>query len=415
MTQLIPLTASSAPIPGPPPRSRPAYVIRDDREALEVAGALAKEFAAGAGLRDAERQLPWSEIERFSDSGLLGITVPRQFGGAGVSAVTLAEVIALISAADGSLGQIPQSHFYMVEALRLDADEEQKRAFFARVLAGERLGNALSEIGGKHAADYKTILTPAPGGWTLQGRKYYCTGAIFAHWVACVAITKDRRRHVCFIPRDTAEGLAIFDDWTGFGQKTTGSGTSVFESLFVPDENVFDHERAFERPTRMGSFAQLMHAAIDVGIARGAFQAGLAQLTRHARPYAVSGLEKATDDPHMLASVGDLRVRLTAAEALLERAAEFVDRAGADPNEITTVEASIAVAEAKIAANDVALLLSSKLFEMAGTRAVLSHLNLDVYWRNARTHTLHDPVRWKYHFVGDYWLNGVAPPRTGTL
>ena len=117
----------------------------------------------------------------------------------------------------------------------------------------------------------------------------------------------------------------------------------------------------------------------------------------------------------MIAAVGDLRVRMTAADAMLERAGEYVDRAGAEPTENHCVDASIAVAEAKIAANDVALLLGNKLFEMTGTRAVLEHLNLDIYWRNARTHTLHDPVRWKYHFVGDYWLNGRAPPRTGTL
>jgi SfnB family sulfur acquisition oxidoreductase len=390
-------------------------VLRHDQDALDAAAALAEDFAAGASQRDAERRLPFAEIERFSDSGLLAMTVPREFGGADVSAVTLAEVIARISAADGSLGQIPQSHFYMVEALRLDASAAQKRLFFGHVLAGERIGNALSEIGGKTAADYKTTVTRTATGWSVVGRKYYCTGALFAHWVACVAVTEEGRRQICLIPRHAVDGLALFDDWTGFGQRTTGSGTTVFDSVAVPDLHVFDHEQAFERPTRMGSFAQLMHAAIDVGIARGALQAGLTHLTRHARPYAVSGIAKVTEDPHMLATVGDLQVRLTAAEALLERAALAVDRAGAEPDQDNVVTASIAVAEAKIAANDVCLLLSSKLFELAGTRAVLSHLNLDVYWRNARTHTLHDPVRWKYHFVGDYWLNGKAPPRTGTL
>ena len=113
--------------------------------------------------------------------------------------------------------------------------------------------------------------------------------------------------------------------------------------------------------------------------------------------------------------VGDLRVRMSAADAMLARAGSFVDRAGIEPTEENVIAASIAVAEAKITGNDAALLLGAKLFEMAGTRAVLEHLNLDIFWRNGRTHTLHDPVRWKYHFVGDYWLNGTAPPSAGTL
>jgi alkylation response protein AidB-like acyl-CoA dehydrogenase len=165
----------------------------------------------------------------------------------------------------------------------------------------------------------------------------------------------------------------------------------------------------------MGSFAQLVHAAIDVGIARGAFAAGLDHLRRHARPYAPSGVERVTDDPHMIATVGDLQVRLSAANAMLERAGTFVDRAGAEPTQANVEAASIAVAEAKVTANDVSLLLSAKLFELAGTRSTLESLDLDRFWRNARTHTLHDPIRWKYHFIGDYWLNGKAPPRTGTL
>ena len=416
MNQSVTVPPPTRPVPRLASRDRPATRLRDDAEALDAAHRLAEIFARGASDRDRERRLPWAEMEAYSASGLLAMTVPRAYGGADVSAVTLAEVIAIISAADGSLGQIPQSHFYMVEALRLDAPEPMKRFFFERVLDGDRLGNALSEIGGKHAADYKTIVRREGDHWRLDGRKFYCTGALFAHWVACVAITPDaRRRHICFLPRDETPGLTLVDDWSGFGQKTTGSGTTIFDDITVPADRVFDHERSFERRTRMGAVAQLIHAAIDVGIARGAFTIGLDHLRKHARPYGASGIDKVTDDPHMIAMVGELKVRMTAADAMLERAGDYVDRAGAEPTERNLVEASVAVAETKIIANDVALLLGSKLFEMAGTRSVLEQLNLDVYWRNGRTHTLHDPVRWKYHFVGDYWLNGTLPPRTGTL
>ena len=415
MNQILSVPQSTRPVPKLPPRGRVTR-IRKDSEAIDAAHALAAIFAKGASERDRDRRLPWAEMEAYSDSGLLAITVPQAYGGAEVSAATLAEVIAIISAADGSLGQIPQSHFYMIEALRLGAPEAMKQFFFPRVLEGERFGNALSEIGGKHAADFKTSVRREGALWRLDGRKFYCTGALFAHWIACIAVTPEiRRRQICFLPRDATPGLTLVDDWTGFGQKTTGSGTTLFETIMVPDDRVFDHETAFEARTRIGSFAQLLHAAIDVGIARGAFAMGLDHLRKHARPYGASGIDKVTDDPHMIAMVGDLRVRVSAADAMLARAGGFVDRAGVDPLEAKVIDASIAVAEAKITANDVALLLGSKLFEMTGTRAVLEHLNLDVFWRNARTHTLHDPVRWKYHFVGDYWLNGTSPPSTGTV
>ena len=272
---------TSRPVPPLPPRG-PVRRISSDAEAIEVAHRLAADFAKGASDRDRERRLPWNEMEAYSDSGLLAMTVPQAYGGAEVSAKTLAEVIAIVSAADGSLGQIPQSHFYMVEALRLDAPEPMKKFFFDRVLAGDRLGNALSEIGGKHAADYKTYVRRDGDGWRLDGRKFYCTGALFAHWVACVAVTPDtRRRHICFLPRDSTPGLTLVDDWSGFGQKTTGSGTTIFEDIFVPADRVFDHETAFDRRTRMGSFAQIIHAAIDIGIARGALTVGLDHLRKY--------------------------------------------------------------------------------------------------------------------------------------
>ena len=83
----------------------------------------------------------------------------RPTAGAGVRAGTVARVIAALSRADGSIGQIPQNHFFMLEGLRLQGTEEQKRFFYGRVLAGERLGNALSETGTKTAHDHATRLT----------------------------------------------------------------------------------------------------------------------------------------------------------------------------------------------------------------------------------------------------------------
>jgi len=193
-------------------RRTPAHRIADDAEALEVARALAGEFAAGASERDLERRLPVAEIERFSQSGLWGTTVPKEYRGAGVSAVTLAEVTAIIAAADASLGQIPQNHWYMIEAIRLAGTEEQKRFYFQAALDGDRFGNAFTEIGTKTAVDFQTtVLRDGTGGRILDGRKFYSTGALFAHWIVAVANDEDKRATLVFVRRGTP-GLTLVDD-----------------------------------------------------------------------------------------------------------------------------------------------------------------------------------------------------------
>jgi alkylation response protein AidB-like acyl-CoA dehydrogenase len=186
MTTAVSNIAPFQPVRHDPART-PAHRIRSDAEAIAVAQSLAAEFAREASLRDQQRRLPREEIEKFSQSGLWGITVPREYGGAFVSNVTLAEVVKLISEADPSIGQIPQNHLYMIEALRLDGSEAQKRYFFDLVLAGTRFGNAFSEIGTKSVLDVRTRLTRDGKGYRLNGRKFYSSGALLADWVPVVA------------------------------------------------------------------------------------------------------------------------------------------------------------------------------------------------------------------------------------
>lgn len=175
---------------------RPPPVIESDEEALRIARNLAEEFAQGSLQRDRDRILPWKEVEAYSGSGLWGITVPKAYGGAGVSSWTLSQIIAQVSAADGSLGHIPQNHFYSLEVLRIGGTEEQKRFFYDRVLQGERLGNALAEIGHK---DYKrrTTLFRDSGQWYVTGKKFYCTGALFAHWIPTLVATEESMAKHC--------------------------------------------------------------------------------------------------------------------------------------------------------------------------------------------------------------------------
>ncbi|HTR06235.1 MAG TPA: SfnB family sulfur acquisition oxidoreductase [Paraburkholderia sp.] len=390
--------------------------LADDEATLAAAQRLAAAFAPEAALRDRERRLPWDELDAFVASGLWAITVPREYGGPGVSNGTLAEVTATIAAADGSLGQIPQNHFYALEVLRVGGSAEQQRFFYGRVLAGERFGNALAEIGQK---DFKrrTRLTRDARGSRIDGRKFYCTGALYAHWIPTLVVAEEAGQDVtylAFVPRDTP-GVTITDDWDGFGQRVTGSGSVQFEGVRVEPEWIVPFQRSFERATTIGPLAQILHAAIDLGQARGAFAAALQFVRERSRPWIDAKVERAADDPLTVFHFGDLAARLTAAEALVRRAGRFVDAAQAAPDERSVAEASIAVAEARALTTTISLDAGSRLFELAGTAATLDGLGLDRFWRNARTHTLHDPVRWKYHAVGNFYLNDKLPPRHGAL
>src|ERR1700689_178186 len=283
----------------PPLRARPARQIHDDAEALAIVEEVSMKLAESAVARDRDRILPYEEMDLISDAGLLAIAVPKACGGAGVRAGTVARVIAALSRADGSIGQIPQNHFFMLEGLRLQGTEEQKRFFYARVLAGERLGNALSETGTKTAHDHATRLTRDGAVYRLNGQKYYSTGVLFAHWVAVVANDDDNVSRVAFVPRDS-RGITVIDDWTGFGQRVTGSGTTVLDQVDVHPTSVLSFAALFQQPTSMGSLAQIMHAAIEAGIARGALADTIDYVRTRSRPWKDAGVEHAYEDPYTI-------------------------------------------------------------------------------------------------------------------
>ncbi|MFG0672832.1 SfnB family sulfur acquisition oxidoreductase [Pseudomonas sp. URMO17WK12:I10] len=389
-------------------------IITSDGEALAVALDIARQLRPDSAARDRERRLPHPELALFTRSGLWGISVPKAYGGAGVSNVTLAKVIAIIAQADGSLGQIPQNHFYALEVLRVNGTPEQQQRLYAEVLAGRRFGNALAELGTKTANDRTTRLSSEGEGFRINGRKFYATGALYAQRIPTSVVDDQGVQHLAFVPADSP-GLQVIDDWSGFGQRTTGSGSVVFDNVPVSAQDVVPFQSVFERPTPVGPLAQILHAAIDTGIARAAYEDALHFVRTRSRPWVDSGVEQASDDPLTVKHFGQLAIRLHAAEALLERAGHYLDSARDDSTAETVAAASIAVAEARAISTEIALSAGTTLFELGGSQATLAEHNLDRHWRNARVHTLHDPVRWKYHAIGNYYLNEQNPPRRGTL
>jgi SfnB family sulfur acquisition oxidoreductase len=396
-------------VPGVIRPSQPAHVIKSDAEAIAIAERLAKQFAVGASERDLTRKWPVEELDAFSQSGLWSINVPKKFGGPELSYVTLVKVIAIISAADPSLGQIPQNHLGVVAAIRTVSDEAQQKLLFAEVLKGVRFGNAFSEFGSKRAADFETKFTDAGDHVIVNGRKFYSSGALLAHLVPIVALDDEGRAWYVIADRN-APGLTVIDDWSSFGQKTTLSGTVLLDNVKAPKTHLVPGYKGYDRPTADGAIFQIIQAAVDTGIAQAAIDETIAFVRNHSRAWIDSGVDHAWQDPYTIQAVGDLKLRLHAAEALLERAGLAVDRAVESPGAETVAQAQIAVAEAKVLSTEIAIAATNKLFELAGTRSTLAVHNLDRHWRNARTHTLHDPVRWKYAILGNYFLNGVNPP-----
>ena len=391
-----------------------AHRIKTEQEALEAARRVAQQIRPASGARDKDRRLPFEEIEWFSQSGLWGITVPKQYGGAGVSTPVFTEVVAIISEADASIGQIPQNHYANVEEIRLIGTETQKAFFFDRVLKGDRLGNAAVERSGKSVLENQTKLIPDGDGYLVTGEKFYSTGALFAHWVPIRVTDPDGNRVVAIVNR-RSEGLTVVDDWSSFGQRTTASGTVILKNVRVNKDQILPSYQAYCNPTTRGPFSQIIHVAIDIGIARAAINETIEFVKTRSRPWIDAKVETAREDPLTIYQVGELNYQLHAAEALMERAALKVDRAAAILDEPTVTAAAIAVAEAKIAATDISIFATNRLFELAGTQSTLEKFQLDRHWRNARVHTLHDPVRWKYHAIGNYYLNDVAPPRHAWL
>ncbi|MBO9534310.1 MAG: acyl-CoA dehydrogenase family protein [Solirubrobacteraceae bacterium] len=404
--------------------SRPAPpLLRTHEEAVAKAREVADELAVGAAERDRTGGVPWEALALLDGSGLLSITVPERLGGPGLGIATLGEAVRLIASADPSLAQLLQPHsLFPIAAWELfPAHGTGQRKLADAILAGGRIGNAVAERGGQHAQDLRVRLErdPASGALTLRGTKYYSTGAISSALVGVTAIDEDERQVLAFVPRD-APGLTIDDDWNVIGQRATVSGTTTLDGVPVDPDLVVDYQRLYEAPQTLGARGQLVHTAIEVGIARGAIDAAAWFVREKARPFfeAVRGgwAERAGDDPHTVYRFGQLDTQVHAAEALLAAAAAAVDAVPLRPNdERTAAEASIAVARAKAFGSEVAVQVSSELFALSGASAADAKHALDRHWRNARTHSIHDPVSWKYHHIGAWGIGGVIPPNHGQL
>ena len=385
--------------------------------------AAAEQFAAavkpGAAERDRCGAVPRAEIAEFGNLGLPAITVPVEDGGDGLGPRTLAEVVRIIAAADPALAQIPQGHYLAVDILRLLGTPPQRARIMPAVVKGARIAPVLAERGGHHAQDLRTRLINDGPRWRVDGTKYYCTGAITAHWLAVSALDPDGRLVLAFVERDTP-GVTIDEDWAAMGQRSTVSGTTTLDGVTIDDSLVVPYWSAFEKPQLLGARAQLVHAAIEAGIAEGALADAGEFVRTRSRPFfeavRYGHLNAASDDPHTLLRFGQLATKVRAAVELLRWAAGELDDIGLEVSDTdAAAHGSIAMAQSKAFASEVAVDVASQMFALTGTSGTDRRHALDRHWRNARTHSVHDPVDWKYHHIGAWELAHVAPPNHGQI
>ncbi|MCV7276641.1 SfnB family sulfur acquisition oxidoreductase [Mycolicibacter arupensis] len=396
-----------------------AVTRRTHAQVVATAEAFADAVRFSAADRDRAGAVPRAEAAQFDDLGLPAITVPAEDGGDGLGARTLAEVIRIIAAADPALAQIPQGHYLAVDILRLLGTSQQRTRILPAVVNGARIAPVLAERGGHHAQDLKTRLVADGTGWRIEGVKYYCTGAITSHWLTASALDPDGRLVLAFVERDTP-GVTIDEDWAAMGQRSTVSGTTTLDGVVVDPDLVVPYWTAFERPQLLGARAQLVHASIEAGIAEGALAEAAEFVRTRSRPFFEAvrhgQINAASEDPHILLRFGELATRTRAAIQLLRWAADELENAElapSDPN--TAAHGSIAVAQAKAFASEVAVDVASQIFALTGASGTDRRYDLDRHWRNARTHSVHDPVDWKYHHIGAWELAGVPPPNHGQI
>jgi alkylation response protein AidB-like acyl-CoA dehydrogenase len=396
-------------------------------DALDAADVVAADLAVGSAERERTGASLLPQLRQVADAGLLSITVPAEHGGPGLPASTRIEVLRRLSRGDGAVGQLLLSHFVITQILSGLGDLDPAPRIYRDVLAGARLGNATAERGTKTSLERRTTLTPrSDGTWVLDGTKYYATGTLGAAWIAVAAIVPGHDGHTAtaFIRPDQPGVTLDLGKWAGFGQRGTASGEVRLDGVVVDGDLIIEEGPAPDPvagpPSVLGAYDQALHAAIDIGIARAALEDGAEFVRTKARPWQEAvdaGIERADREPHVVRRFGELTARLYALEALLARGAAIVDEGLAQPelSRDTAAEATLTVAAAKALAQEFAVEIASGIFELTGASGTDASVNLDRHWRNVRTHSLHDPARWKYVHLGNHTLHGTRPPRLGLV
>ena len=365
--------------------------------------------------RERTRTLPFEPITWLKQAGFGAVRVPVEHGGGGASIPQLFQLLIELSEADSNVTQALRGHFAFVED-RLNAPASAQRdLWLQRFVAGELVGNAWSEVGSVAIGDVITKVSQKDGEWVANGRKFYSTGSIFADWIDLYARRADNNADIIAAVSTHQPGVVQQDDWDGFGQRTTGSGTSVYTDAKIAEENIFPFETRFKYQT---AYYQLFHLATLAGIGR-AIERDVAQQVRdRQRVYSNGNASHVSQDAQIQQVVGQISALVYAAEATALRATLPAQRAfearlqgdNAEAERQANIDAEIESAQGQIVVSELVLRAGTDLFNALGASAVSTSKSLDRHWRNARTVASHNPIVYKSRIVGDWRINGTEPP-----
>lgn len=394
-----------------------SHVRPTDAELAERFRPVLAEIERGAVDREVSRDLPYQAVADLAGVGFTALTVPVEHGGSGRDVTELVDWLIELGAADSNLPQLLRAHFAVVERLVTETDYPRRTEWLRRAARGEIFGNASHERSRASVGTYGTRLTSRDGHLELTGTKYYSTGSLFADWIAVVA-HDDAERVVHVIVDARAPGVERVDDWDGFGQRLTGSGTTHFTAVTVDQSDVV--VRGEDGPSYVTPFVQLVLLAALAGTARGVEADAAAFVRNRTRVYSQGIGDRAADDPLVQQVVGRLGATSFVVSSAVRSAGQAVQaardatvgaRAGAADLKapLDAIEvAELAVVHAQIGIIPLVLDAAGELFEVGGASATSESRRLDRHWRNARTLASHNPAIYQARAVGAQSLTGTG-------
>lgn len=392
-----------------PPRS-PATPPSVD-EIFARARPILAEIRASAPAREAARLLPHAEIRQLAAAGLTSVRVPRDYGGPGLTLRQAFQLVIDIAAADSNIAQGLRSHFLHVEGTRLKSDEGLRQKWFTRYLQGDIVGLARGEIGVANGV-HLTRITPEGADFRINGRKFYTTGTLFSQWVNITARDPEDRAEYSVVVPTRREGVEVLDDWDGFGQRMTASGTTVLNNVLAHPDEVAHVD--LSAPRSSPGIGQLVLAAAQAGIARNAYLDALDYARTKARSIKHALTASPVENPLIQRTVGELASRAFVSEQIVLATAQLVEEALQTPaatRQDAIIAATVQLAQAQIYTTENAMRSAELLFDVAGASATKRGYNFDRHWRNARTLASHNPMDAKAQTIGAHLLTGSDLPR----
>ncbi len=376
---------------------------------------LLSSIGSGSRDRDLNDENPFDQIAALKRAGFGTLRLPVEFGGAGLSVPQLFSAVIDVAQADPIVAHIFRAHFWFVEE-RL---RTRSHRWLDLVSQGKTFGNAFSEKGSQAVGSlvFNTRLLPGPnGGFRLDGEKFYSTGTLFADYLTATATTDHDSVAIVVVPTDRP-GVQIVDDWDGFGQRRTGTGTTTFTGVTVAEDEVLSDSPYDAEPVPTVQYAslQLYIHAVVAGILANVVDDGVDLLRSRARSFSHALAERPTDDPLLQRQLGELASVAYIARAAVLDAAEAIGAATDSetdgvPDADLAAEAQLKVAKVKVHLDDIAPIAATRLLELGGASAASRQRNLDRHWRNIRTITLHNPVGLKARVIGQNLLHGTPIP-----